>query len=102
MHQTPPPSCSYQVAAHAAWTDVGPVVADGAALVQDGVCARCEHPMRYRSNVVLTASGAVAPPALDDIEIVIECDCGQVHDGRPADERGCGAFWYWPEPSSPT
>lgn len=60
------------------------------AVVLSGRCPRCGHPSTttlvnevYRRDV----------PALDPGYRTVLCECEAVHPSRPAERRGCGAYW---------
>jgi hypothetical protein len=69
-------------------------------LVLNGECPRCSH--RFQAELPLTpqmvvpgrgltgmsASGLTAGP----VEHIVRCGCAQDHEGRPAEEKGCGAM----------
>lgn len=70
--------------------DVGPL----GSWMKTGVCPRCGHPFtaRLAPGAKRLLPWARRSSAAVDAKVLIECDCGCDHPGRPAESlmRGCG------------
>jgi hypothetical protein len=98
MDEQKGPECIYRSGACLPW-DSPQQFKDDHGISVVGQCRRCDHTTTYVSGVVLSASLSSAPTSDSATLIVIQCDCGEFHEGRTeAEGRGCGAFWYYPEP----
>jgi hypothetical protein len=55
-----------------------------------GACPRCEHQIVKR----LETAGATGfrPEDITTMGIVVRCNCGSDHAGRPNGSKGCGAY----------
>lgn len=60
-------------------------------LVFDGPCPRCSHEFTYKWPLVVVR-GATALQS-SGTPVVVRCQCGSDHPGRPEKQSGCGAFW---------
>jgi hypothetical protein len=61
-------------------------------------CPRCQGVTSRRDTRVAPGkgSGESAVASIPADRVVVECDCGRPHHGRPDNvfRRGCGAYWH--------
>lgn len=60
-------------------------------LVFQGICPRCPHEFTYKWPLVVVRG--VAATSDSEISVIVRCQCGGAHPGRPEKQSGCGAFW---------
>ena len=59
--------------------------------VLQGHCPRCDHEMSKRLSELGWFPDAVRDGSEPGL-VVVQCNCGAEHAGRPEGEHGCGAY----------
>lgn len=96
-----------ETAAAGATVRLEPDDRDPERILIDGTCARCAHPISFRTTIV-TYRDVNWAPVRDKIfnavlrkaagrggsrVVTVHCRCGEHHPGGPMLGEGCGAYW---------
>lgn len=60
-------------------------------LIFRGPCPRCPHEFTYKWPLVVVRG--VTAASASETPVIVRCQCGATHPGRPEKQSGCGAFW---------
>jgi hypothetical protein len=85
----------YELVSTAEWADLVRDTfrfqASGDAWDYVGACPRCDHQIVKRLETGGTTTYRL-PETARRGEMIVRCNCGSEHSGRPDGSRGCGAY----------